>query len=125
MAVSLLTHLMPTALVPTVARDLGGGLAPEGKTYTPIHHPDPSLRSGRKRPYDKISKMRRIFVMTLLLASTSEGFAQHSHSASPPKPAVLESGMGNHHHPVSTTNAEAQKFFDQGLTFVYAFNHDE
>ncbi len=33
--------------------------------------------------------------------------------------------MGSHHHPVSTTNAEAQKFFDQGLAFVYAFNHEE
>ena len=69
--------------------------------------------------------MRRILVVILLFAFTPAVFAQHSHSAPPPKPAVLESGMGNHHHPVSTTNAEAQKFFDQGLTFVYAFNHDE
>jgi len=29
------------------------------------------------------------------------------------------------HHPVSTRNAEAQEFFDQGLRFIYAFNHDE
>ena len=34
-------------------------------------------------------------------------------------------GLGNLHHPVSTKNAEAQKFFDQGLRLVYAFNHDE
>jgi tetratricopeptide (TPR) repeat protein len=34
-------------------------------------------------------------------------------------------GMGTHHHPVSTANTEAQKFFDQGLSFVFAFNHDE
>jgi tetratricopeptide (TPR) repeat protein len=34
-------------------------------------------------------------------------------------------GMGSHHHPVSTINADAQKFFDQGLSFVYAFNHEE
>jgi tetratricopeptide (TPR) repeat protein len=34
-------------------------------------------------------------------------------------------GMGTHHHPISTTNAEAQKFFDQGLRFVFAFNHEE
>jgi len=33
--------------------------------------------------------------------------------------------MGSHHHPVSTTIAEAQKFFDQGLSFVFAFNHEE
>jgi len=36
-------------------------------------------------------------------------------------------GLGSLHHPVTTkTNSTlAQKFFDQGLTFVYAFNHDE
>ncbi|HMG84326.1 MAG TPA: hypothetical protein VK574_01205 [Terracidiphilus sp.] len=41
------------------------------------------------------------------------------------KPAFLMDGLGNLHHPVSTKNAEAQKFFDQGLRLVYAFNHDE
>jgi tetratricopeptide (TPR) repeat protein len=36
-------------------------------------------------------------------------------------------GLGSLHHPVTTkTNSTlAQNFFDQGLTFVYAFNHDE
>jgi tetratricopeptide (TPR) repeat protein len=41
------------------------------------------------------------------------------------KPATIVAGMGSLHHPVSTTNPEAQKFFDQGFAFVYAFNHDE
>jgi tetratricopeptide (TPR) repeat protein len=41
------------------------------------------------------------------------------------KPATLVNGLGNLHHPVSTNNPEAQKFFDQGLRFIYAFNHDE
>jgi len=34
-------------------------------------------------------------------------------------------GLGDLHHPVSTKNAQAQQFFDQGLRFIYAFNHDE
>ena len=41
------------------------------------------------------------------------------------KPAVLLEGIGSIHHPVSTKNADAQKFFDQGLRLLYAFNHDE
>ena len=41
------------------------------------------------------------------------------------KPSGLMPGMGSLHHHVATTNPEAQKFFDQGLSFVYAFNHDE
>jgi tetratricopeptide (TPR) repeat protein len=34
-------------------------------------------------------------------------------------------GLGERHHPVTTRNAEAQRFFDQGLALVYAFNHEE
>jgi hypothetical protein len=41
------------------------------------------------------------------------------------KPVVLAPGLGNVNHPVSTKNAQAQKFFNQGLAFIYAFNHDE
>ena len=41
------------------------------------------------------------------------------------KPVFLMDGLGNLHHPVSTKNTEAQKFFDQGLRLVYAFNHEE
>jgi tetratricopeptide (TPR) repeat protein len=32
---------------------------------------------------------------------------------------------GQHHHRISTKNPEAQRFFDQGLTLVFAFNHEE
>jgi tetratricopeptide (TPR) repeat protein len=52
--------------------------------------------------------------------------AQHEHHPSAnSQPAKPMAGLGNHHHPVSTTNAEAQKFFDQGFALIYAFNHEE
>src|SRR5690606_988934 len=35
------------------------------------------------------------------------------------------SGLGDLHHPVSTSNEDAQAFFDQGLRLLYAFNHPE
>jgi tetratricopeptide (TPR) repeat protein len=41
------------------------------------------------------------------------------------RPVTLVTGLGDLHHPVATQNAQAQKFFDQGLRFIYAFNHDE
>ncbi|MFN7974740.1 MAG: hypothetical protein U0166_20725 [Acidobacteriota bacterium] len=41
------------------------------------------------------------------------------------KPATLMTGLGDIHHPIKTESAEAQKFFDQGLAFMYAFNHAE
>jgi tetratricopeptide (TPR) repeat protein len=34
-------------------------------------------------------------------------------------------GLGQLHHTISTRNPEAQRFFDQGLTLVFAFNHEE
>lgn len=39
--------------------------------------------------------------------------------------ASLMTGLGNHHHAVSTKNREAQQFFDQGMNLVFGFNHDE
>ncbi len=39
--------------------------------------------------------------------------------------AVLTQGLGQHHHTISTKNSEVQRFFDQGLTLVFAFNHEE
>src|SRR5436309_14591984 len=43
----------------------------------------------------------------------------------PVKSATLFPGLGHHHHTIKTRSSEAQKFFDQGLTLVYGFNHDE
>src|SRR5713101_632244 len=41
------------------------------------------------------------------------------------KPPALMPGMGQHHHRISTKDPEAQRSFDQGLTLVFAFNHEE
>lgn len=40
-------------------------------------------------------------------------------------PGPLLQGLGKLHHPVSTTNNLAQRYFDQGLTLSFAFNHKE
>ncbi|HEV7700383.1 MAG TPA: tetratricopeptide repeat protein [Pyrinomonadaceae bacterium] len=54
-------------------------------------------------------------------------FAQHDHMQKMPvpTPVKLVKGLGSAHHPVSTKNKQAQAFFDQGLAYMYAFNHDE
>jgi tetratricopeptide (TPR) repeat protein len=67
--------------------------------------------------------MRNLAVALIVLISAPL-WAQHEHAAGE-KPVVLYKNLGNYHHPVSTTNPEAQKYFDQGLIFIYAFNHDE
>ena len=70
-------------------------------------------------------KFRRVPVAlgaALLLTAASIGADQ---TPPPVKPATLFPGLGHHHHPIKTRNPDAQKFFDQGLTLVYGFNHDE
>ncbi len=71
--------------------------------------------------------MRHTFALLLaavLLCSLTMA-QQHAGHAMQAKPATLMSGLGDLHHPVSTSNSQAQAFFDQGLRLIYAFNHDE
>jgi len=71
--------------------------------------------------------MRRLIVIViLLLLSQTLALSQHqNHAPAERKPIPLISGLGEHHHPVSTSNPEAQRFFNQGLSLVFAFNHEE
>lgn len=70
--------------------------------------------------------MKSTHGLAILLFTALPVSAQESqHSMPDPRPAVLLPGMGNHHHPISTTNPEAQKFFDQGLVLVFGFNREE
>src|ERR1700726_3654738 len=41
------------------------------------------------------------------------------------RPPDLMPSTGQHHHRISTKNPQAQRLFDQGLTLVFAFNHEE
>lgn len=43
----------------------------------------------------------------------------------PPSTARLFDNLGNSHYPISTANPLAQRYFDQGLTLAYGFNHAE
>ena len=62
--------------------------------------------------------MKLLVPLFALLAGVFSLFSQ----STPPAPMP---GMGQHHHRISTKNPEAQRFFDQGLTLVFAFNHEE
>ncbi|MBS1811163.1 MAG: tetratricopeptide repeat protein [Acidobacteria bacterium] len=71
------------------------------------------------------NKRLSLITITITLISTMLCAQHEQHSQIPPKPATLMPGLGNLHHPVSTQNSEAQKYFNQGLTLIYAFNHEE
>jgi tetratricopeptide (TPR) repeat protein len=77
-----------------------------------------------------------------LMAAMSVGLAGACSRDAPPEPAAsdvsdgkselvaragapLFDGMGSHHHPITTKDPDAQKYFDQGLIIDFAFNHAE
>lgn len=57
--------------------------------------------------------------LALLLAS-GLGLAAQAPSAVP-----LYDNLGTHHYSITTSNPQAQRYFDQGLRLYYAFNHQE
>ena len=52
--------------------------------------------------------------------SSTRPIVQSNHKQPP-----LFKGMGGQHYEVTTASNMAQRYFDQGLTWGYAFNHDE
>lgn len=73
------------------------------KSFLKIKHR--SIISGRR-------------LVLLLAVGACSLFAQSN-------PTTLKPGLGQLHHTISTKSPEAQRYFDQGLTLVYAFNHEE
>ena len=65
-------------------------------------------------------------ILTLLSLVLPAGASAHTTapSGASSAPMALERGLGTLHHPVSTRNAQAQAYFDQGLKLVFAFNHE-
>ena len=82
--------------------------------------------------------MRKTFIVYLLAAGAAllpqPAFGQ-SHDSQPSgapdtlagwaKGAQLFDGLGSFHRKITTRSSLAQKYFDQGMRFVWAFNHDE
>jgi tetratricopeptide (TPR) repeat protein len=83
--------------------------------------------------------MRKSFLAYLFAAAAflpaSAGLAQmpdsHVPQATPdtlagwPKGAQLFDGLGTFHRKITTRSPLAQQYFDQGMRFIWAFNHDE
>jgi len=64
-------------------------------------------------------------VLLAIVISLAFLASAQDHAMGTAKPVTMMTGLGDLHHPVSTKNAQAQEFFDQGLRLIYAFNHDE
>jgi len=67
--------------------------------------------------------MRPLSLLLLLFSAAVGVLAQHQ----PPSNVtpLLLPDLGHPNHPIATKNAEAQKYFDQGLQLVFGFNRAE
>ncbi len=61
----------------------------------------------------------------LCIGSTTAAQHDGHQQALPPAATELHPGLGDHHLPITTANAEAQVYFDHGIRLLYGFNHDE
>ena len=66
----------------------------------------------------------QIFIVSILFTVSLGWFSSASGKAMQPT-ATLFTGMGTHHHAITTKSPQAQKYFDQGLVLAYGFNHAE
>jgi tetratricopeptide (TPR) repeat protein len=57
-------------------------------------------------------------------AAAAHGAAHAAPTPPAPRTALL-GNLGTYHRSITTQNEEAQKFFDEGLTLLYGFNHEE
>jgi tetratricopeptide (TPR) repeat protein len=64
---------------------------------------------------------RRLAILAIAWAAMAGPLVAAEPVARPP----LFEGLGSQGRQVTTSSAEAQRYFDQGLCFLYAFNHDE
>jgi len=71
-----------------------------------------------------VTKTRTAAVLCAAILAAGGGSAA-APGDSTTKAVPLFEGLGTHSRKVTTTSPEAQRYFDQGLAFLYAFNHDE
>src|SRR5262249_18728008 len=64
-------------------------------------------------------------VVALATAAPAESPPSGASTPAPDQRQQLFEGLGSLHHPVTTSSPVAQRYFDQGLRLIYAFNHDE
>lgn len=69
--------------------------------------------------------MRVVAVVFIIALCIAPARAQHQHGSGTTKALELYPGLGSYNHPITTKNREAQTYFNQGLTLLYGFNHDE
>lgn len=71
-----------------------------------------------------MKSLQKILVIYVALSFCFSWGYSDEFAFDPPEKFTLSPDYIALHHPVNTKNVSAQLYFDQGLTFLYAFNHE-
>ncbi|MCA9245325.1 MAG: hypothetical protein KDA32_15320 [Phycisphaerales bacterium] len=84
---------------------------------------EPNSPTPRRRQSLSHHAFRHLHPLCLIALSAISGCVSLPKNES--GPIGLFKGMGDHRYAVTTDSRLAQQYFDQGLTWAFAFNHDE
>ena len=82
----------------------------------------------------RLAVLSGLIAASIAFSSGSASAQAHDSHAQPALPetlrgwakgAQLYTGLGNFHRKITTRSALAQRYFDQGMRLIWAFNHDE
>jgi tetratricopeptide (TPR) repeat protein len=69
--------------------------------------------------------MRIVTPVAVLLLGAAAALPAQQTPSKAARSVPLFTDLGTLHHPISSKSADAQKYFDQGMRLVFAFNHGE
>src|ERR1700680_1709725 len=69
--------------------------------------------------------MRALLIGLILAAVCSSRISAKKQTPAERSPDLSLTAIGRQHHAITTNTKQAQDYFDQGVTFIYGFNHEE
>ena len=80
--------------------------------------------SGHESSVDRLIPVHRIVGCRMPAEARRTVAAGADDRGARRRPASRRSPSAQHHHPIRTSNAEAQKMFDQGMAQAFGFHHE-
>src|SRR6202158_1007966 len=75
--------------------------------------------------WSEVKEMRTLRKALILVAVFSSSVAAQPQKPTERPPDLSLTAIGRQHHPIAVKTKQAQDYFDQGVTFIYGFNHEE
>jgi Flp pilus assembly protein TadD len=69
--------------------------------------------------------MRSILTGLFVCLLCNTVISSQEKTSAPKQPNLSLTAVGRQHHPIQTKSRAAQEYFDQGITLIYGFNHEE